>query len=357
MASLLLAEVGEGSVMAMFAFILLISALALFIISTRQWAVWLRGAVWAGGLLLLVVAWLLLGSSERDPELATALGDLAAKWYKPGESMLLRMLESNGATVSRMILSLFDIFLFFAVLVGIVALVAFRPGEELEKAIRPVMTGMIGAILGGVFALAMVGTGFGQREERQAYAGAATIETAHSGEMLLLNGDLLRLRGIDAPEPGQICRLGTRVQDCSEESQRALRRILDGAFVMCALERPKDTNDTTRREKVATCTAVKSGGEGFDVARRMVEEGYAVGVDGAFAAEAAEATARVRGLSAWCTVRPDAWALMPQAKKNAFRDKGEYARGTPMMGTCAPPPATPSGRPKQGSTPVVRAPD
>lgn len=342
--------------MAMLAFILLISALVLFIVSTRQWSIWLRGAVWAGGLLLLVVAWLLLGSSERDPELATALGDLAAKWNRPGESMLLRMLESNGATVSRMILSLFDIFLFFAVLVGVLALVAFRPGEALEKAIRPVMTGMIGAILGGVFALAMVGTGFGQREERQAYAGAASLETVHTAEMLLLNGDLLRLRGIDAPEPGQICRLGTRVQDCSEEAQRALRRILDGAYVMCALERPKDVGDTARRERIATCTAVKSGGEEFNVARRMVEEGYAVGVDGAYVSEAAEASARARGLSAWCAVRPDAWAQMSQAKKNAFREKGEYARGTPMMGTCTPPRVV-TQRPKQNPTPVVRAPD
>jgi endonuclease YncB( thermonuclease family) len=345
--------------MAMLAFILLISALALFIVSTRQWAIWMRGAVWAGGLLLLVVAWLLLGSSERDPELATALGDLVAKWNRPGESMLLRMLDSNGATVSRMILSLFDIFLVFAVLVGVLALIAFRPGEELEKAIRPVMTGMIGAILGGVFALAIVGTGFGTREEeRQAYAGPASLETAHSGEMLLLNGDLLRLRGIDAPEPGQICRLGARVQDCSEESQRALRRILDGAYIMCALERQNAANDSARRERIATCTAVKAGGEEFNVARRMVEEGYAVGVGGAFASEAAEATARARGLSAWCAVRPDAWAQMTQAKKNAFRDKGEYAPGTPMMGTCTPPRAQPKQRPKgAGTTPVVRAPD
>ncbi len=342
--------------MASLAFFLLIGALLMFIVSTRQWALWMRGGVWAGGLLLLIVAWLILGSSERDPELATALGDLASKWNRPGESMLLRMLESNGATVSRMILSLFDIFLFFAFVVGILALVAFRPGEELEKAIRPVMQGTIGAILGGVFALAMVGTGFGQREERQAYAGAAALDTVHSAEMLMLNGDLLRLRGIDAPEPGQICRLGARVQDCSEEAQRALRRMVEGAYIMCALERPRDARDSTRLERIATCNAVRTGGEEFNIARRMVEEGYAVGVDGAYVREGAEATARARGLSAWCTVRPDAWAKLTQAQKNAFRDKGAYPKGTPVMGTCAPPPRVVTPR-RQGSTPVVDAPD
>lgn len=343
--------------MASLAFFLLIGALLMFMVSTRQWALWMRGGVWAGGLLLLVVAWLLLGSSERDPELATALADLAAKWNRPGESMLLRMLDSNGATVSRMILSLFDIFLFFAVVVAVLALVAFRPGEEMEKAIRPIMIGSIGAILGGLFALAMVGTGFGQREERQAYAGAAALDTVHTAEQLLLNGDLLRLRGIDAPEPGQVCRLGARVQDCSEEAKRALRRLIEGAYIMCALERPRDGRDPDRLERVATCNAVRPGGDEFNIARRMVEEGYALGVDGAYAAEGAEATARARGLAAWCTVRPTAWAKFTQAQKNAFRDRGAYPAGTPVAGTCGPPPRVGVPKRPQGNTPVVNAPD
>jgi len=343
--------------MASLAFFLLIGALLMFMVSTRQWALWMRGGVWAGGLLLLLVAWMLLGSSERDPELATALADLAAKWNRPGESLLLRMLDSNGATVSRMILSLFDIFLFFAVIVGILALVAFRPGEEMEKAIRPVMIGTIGAILGGVFALGLVGTGFGTSKERQAYAGPVARDTVHTAELLLLNGDLLRLRGIDAPEPGQICRLGARVQDCSEEAKRALTRMIEGAYIMCALEQPRDARDPDRLERIATCNAVRPGGDEFNIARRMVEEGYALGVDGAFAVQAAEATARARGLSAWCTVRPDAWAKFTQAQKNAFRDRGAYPRGTPVIGTCGPPPRIGAPKRPQSSTPVVNAPD
>lgn len=342
--------------MATLAFFLLIGALLLFLASTRQWALWLRGAVWGGGLLLLVVAWLLLGSTERDPELATALGDLASKWNRPGDSMLLRMLDSNGATVARFILSLFDIFLFFAFLVGVIALVAFRPGEELEKAIRPVMTGMIGAIFGGVFALAIVGTGFGQKEEKQAYAGPASGQTVHTADTLLLNGDLLKLRGIQAPMPGQVCRLGTRVQDCSAESERALRRMLDGAYLMCALEQPRDAADPTRQDRIATCTAVRRGGDEFNVARRLVEDGYAVGVNGSYAAETAAASASARGLSAWCTVRPDAWARLTAAQKTAFKEKGTYTRDMPMVGVCAPPSnAGAKARPRP-PTPVVAAP-
>jgi endonuclease YncB( thermonuclease family) len=262
--------------------------------------------------------------------------------------MLVQMLESNGATVARIVLSLFDLFLFFAVIVAILAIIAFRPGETLEKAIRPVMTGIIGAILGGLLALAIVGTGFGEREVRRAYAGPVLTETVQSGDTLLLNGDLVRLRGIDAPEAGQICRLAARTQDCGAEAQRALRRIIEGAYVMCAVDAQ------TPGGRTVVCTAVKNGGEEFNIAKRMVEEGYAIGLQGAFAFEATEASARARGLTTWCGVQPEAWTRLTQAQKNAFRDRGTVPARTATMGTCP-------RQPTQGSTTrtpaAVSAPD
>jgi hypothetical protein len=217
------------------AFLLLIAALFLFFFSTRQWRIALRAAVWACGVLLLVVASIALGDQQRDPELGVALADFFAKIGNPGDSLLMRMLDSNGATVTRIILSLFDIFLLLAVLVSILALIAFRPGEQMERVIRPIMIGFIGAILGGLFALTIVGTGFGTREKRQAYAGPTGSETVFNAETLLLNGDLLRLRGIDAFEEGQPCRLGARVEDCGAEATRALRRIFHRPFRNCWL--------------------------------------------------------------------------------------------------------------------------
>lgn len=323
--------------MATLAFLLLIAALILFIVSTRQWALWLRGAVWGGGMLLLVVAWLLLGNTARDPELATAFGDFIAHIGNPGGSLIARMLDSNGAAVARIVLSLFDIFLFFGVLVAVLALVAFRPGEGMERAIRPIMAGMIGAIVGGLVALAIVGTGFGQREERRAYAGPVSAETVYSGDTLLLNGDLIRLRAIDAPEAGQICRLNNRTQDCGEEATRALRRILDGAYVMCALEGEADPRPAGASDRIVTCTAIRNGREEFSVARRMVEEGYAVAQGDLYQREAEEAAARARGLTTWCTLRPDAWARLTTAQKNAFRDRGVYPANAATFGTCPPP--------------------
>jgi endonuclease YncB( thermonuclease family) len=343
--------------MATLAFLLLIAALVLFIVSTRQWPLWMRGSVWGGGLLLLIFGWFLLGDSARDPELGAALGDFFAHIGNPADSMLSRMLESNGSSVANIVISLFDLFVFFAIIVAILALIAFSPGQMMEQIIRPIMSGMIGAIIGGLIALAIVGTGFGWRKEQQAYAGPVLSETVLDGDTLLLNGESLRLSGINAPQAAQICRLNRRTQDCGAEATLALRRIIEGTFVMCAVdtaatppngqgqnaqsgdERQGAGERRGRSQRMVTCTAVRNGQE-FNVARRMAEEGYAAAIGETYAAQAREALTRTRGLTAWCTMRPDIWARRSTAERNAFRDRGMYRREWAMFGTCPPPPRT-----------------
>lgn len=350
--------------MATLAFLLLIAALVLFIISTRQWSIWLRGSVWGGGFLLLIFGWFLLGDSARDPELGAALGDFFAHIGNPADSMLSRMLDSNGSSVANIVLSLFDLFVFFAIVVAILALIAFSPGQLMEQIIRPIMSGMIGAIIGGLIALAIVGTGFGWRKEQQAYAGPVLSETVLDGDTLLLNGESLRLSGVNAPQAGQICRLNRRTQDCGAEATLALRRIIEGSFVMCAVDtaatqpnapqnaqgqnaqaqnaegdRQTAAERRSRNQRMVTCTAVRNGQE-FNIARRMAEEGYAAAIGDTYATQAREALARTRGLTAWCTMRPDIWARRSTAEKNAFRDRGMYRREWAMFGTCPPPPRT-----------------
>jgi endonuclease YncB( thermonuclease family) len=197
-----------------------------------------------------------------------------------------------------------------------------------------------------LLALAIVGTGFGEREERRAYAGPVLAETVQDGDTLLLNGDLVNLRGIDAPELGQICRLTGRTQDCGAEAQGALRRMIEGAYVICAVDSQAPGG------RVVTCTAVRVNGEEFNIAERMVEEGYAIGVQGAFRAQAESAMARTRGLTAWCSVAPEAWTDLTQAQKTAFRERGVTSADTPMMGTC---PRRP--RSERNTPPAVSAPD
>jgi hypothetical protein len=107
---------------------------------------------------------------------------------------------------------------------------------------------------------------------------------------------------------------------------------------------------------------VRPGGEEFNVTRRLVEEGYALSVGGLYQIAADDARARARGLSAWCSVQPDAWARLTPVQKAAFRDKGAYPTGTPVVGICPPPPkdAAKSGKKPQSkpaTSKVIDAPN
>lgn len=324
--------------MAFMAFLLLIAALVMFIVSTNQWALPARGAVWGGGLLAIILGWTVLGNTKRDPELATALADFVGKIFNPGDSMLAKMYASNSGTVEDIILSLFDIFQVFAVIVGIIALIAFTPGDRLERILRPIMMGMIGAVFGGLFALAIVGTGFGEGKERQSYAGVARLDTVFDGNTVLLNNTLLKLRGIAVPEAGQPCRRNGTVFDCAAETKTALSRVVEGAFLSCVPEKADTTvatnNAAGRVSRVATCTGTRGDSEPFNIARRMVEDGWALDTAGAFSEQSYKAIALGKGLYAFCTVRPDAWARLSQKDRTAFRDTGAVPANTATIGVC-----------------------
>lgn len=327
--------------MAFMAFLLLITALVLFIVSTNQWALPMRGAAWAGGLLAIIMGWIVLGSSHRDVELATALSDFVGKIFHPGDSMLVKMYVSNSGTIEKIILSLFDIFQVLAVIVGIIALVAFTPGEELERILRPIMIGLIGAVFGGIFALAIVGTGFGEGKERQSFAGPARLDTVFDGGTLLLNNTLLKLRGVSVPEAGQVCRRGSAVYDCSAEAKTALAKIVEGAFLTCvpekAAERSIGPTPGGRTSRNVICNGVRGDSDEFNVARRMVEDGYALDTGGAYREQSYKAVALGKGLYAFCMVRPEAWARLSAKDRTAFRDTGAVPANTQTIGVCPPP--------------------
>lgn len=340
--------------MAFLAFLLLLTALVLFIASTNQWAIAVRGALWGAGVLAILVGWMVLGQTQRDPELSAALGDFVGKLFNPGDSMLVKMFESNSGTVERIILSLFDIFQVIAVIVAVIALIAFRPGDRLEQILRPVMMGLIGAVFGGLFALAIVGTGFGEGKERTSYAGPARLDTVYNGGTVLLNNTLLKLRGISVPEAGQPCRRGATVFDCGVEAQNALKRVVEGAFLSCLPDGANTPGSGPRESRVATCTGTR-GAQVFNVSGRMVEEGYALDTAGVFRDEANRAIALGRGLNAFCMVRPDAWVRMSAKDKTAFRDTGAVPKDTPTLGAC-PPPKPVKGAPKKAADRPVAMP-
>lgn len=86
------------------------------------------------------------------------------------------------------------------------------------------------------------------------------------GDTLEINGERIRLRGVDAFERDQTCGAGASTWDCGLAGTDALTRRLDGRTVSCE---PLDMDRYGRT--VARC---RTGGE--DIGAWMVERGLAV---------------------------------------------------------------------------------
>lgn len=87
-----------------------------------------------------------------------------------------------------------------------------------------------------------------------------------AGDLIELQGQRLRLAGIDAPEPGQRCALEARLYDCGEVARTALLDLTAGTEVRC---RPlgQDPGGST----LARCTAA-----GYDLSEGMAYTGWAM---------------------------------------------------------------------------------
>ena len=87
-----------------------------------------------------------------------------------------------------------------------------------------------------------------------------------AGDLLEVAGTRLRLAGIDAPEPGQSCRLNQRSYDCGRISATALMDLTAGVEVRCApLEAGGDA------PAAAVCYA-----DDYDLSEGMVYTGWAL---------------------------------------------------------------------------------
>lgn len=116
------------------------------------------------------------------------------------------------------------------------------------------------------------------------------------GDSLVLDGERIRLQGIDAPELTQTCTRAGADYPCGREAREALVRLVAGGAVSC------ESRQRDRYERVlATCVA-----GGVEVNRAMVEAGWAVAYGDYRAAEAAARQAG-RGLWAGSFERPQDW--------------------------------------------------
>jgi endonuclease YncB( thermonuclease family) len=87
-----------------------------------------------------------------------------------------------------------------------------------------------------------------------------------AGDLIELQGQRLRLDGIDAPEPGQRCLLNDRLYDCGEVARTALLDLTAGVEVVCRPLGP-GPGDT----RFARCFAAD-----YDLSEGMVYTGWAL---------------------------------------------------------------------------------
>ncbi|WP_309084365.1 thermonuclease family protein [Chelativorans sp.] len=124
-------------------------------------------------------------------------------------------------------------------------------------------------------------------------AGTAAV---NDGDSLTLRGERIRLRGIDAPEHDQDCRVDDRAYDCGARARRALVELAGAGSVTCR---------GWERDRYGRLLAHCEAG-GRDLAEAMVRAGWAVSY-GDYAAAEAEAREAGRGLWAGDFDRPRNW--------------------------------------------------
>jgi endonuclease YncB( thermonuclease family) len=121
----------------------------------------------------------------------------------------------------------------------------------------------------------------------------AGIAKVLDGDSLELNGERIRLEGIDAPEFDQMCKTGGKAVACGQEARRRLRELAGSSRLNCK---------GWQRDKYERLLAVCEAG-GKQINREMVRSGWAIAY-GAYATEEAEARRTRLGLWAGDFERP-----------------------------------------------------
>lgn len=129
--------------------------------------------------------------------------------------------------------------------------------------------------------------------------------TAHGidGDSLVVNGREMRLKGLDAPESRQTCRVGGKDMPCGREASFALRRWLQRGPVTCI------GHETDRYGRLLVACRVA----GQDVGADLVRNGHAVDA-GAYPREEAFARGDGRGVWAGEFERPEEWRRRHRAE-------------------------------------------
>lgn len=99
-----------------------------------------------------------------------------------------------------------------------------------------------------------------------AHADATGPAQVVSGDMLEIEGQRIRIHGIDAPEIGQVCDLGGKPWRCGLAAAEMLRKLIASQPVACICRRRGHDGRQTAKCKV----------DWLDLGAEMVTRGFAV---------------------------------------------------------------------------------
>ena len=97
-------------------------------------------------------------------------------------------------------------------------------------------------------------------------AGVTGAPKIISGDTIIVDGERIRLFGIDAPEPEQTCAIDGKPYPCGEEATKALMQMVGSADISC-----RDRGRAEDGHIIGVCSVGAT-----DLAARMVSEGWAL---------------------------------------------------------------------------------
>lgn len=133
------------------------------------------------------------------------------------------------------------------------------------------------------------------------------------GDSLIINQQMVRLLGIDAPELNQVCTIDGKSWNCGYQAMHELRKLVLLGDVKCT-----STSQDVYQRQLAVCKTKNA-----EINERLVLEGWAVNYGGY---SKQEASARKQGLGLWRGdfLRPSDWRRKhptDDAKSIALVDK------------------------------------
>ncbi|WP_245444961.1 thermonuclease family protein [Pseudaminobacter soli (ex Li et al. 2025)] len=135
----------------------------------------------------------------------------------------------------------------------------------------------------------------------------------NDGDTVTLNGERIRLIGMDAPEYMQACNKGGIDYPCGRQAREALVRLIAGRSVTC---------EGSKRDRYGRLLAVCNAG-GVDLNRAMVEQGWAVAY-GDYGDAERMARDRRAGIWAGTFEQPSDWRASHHRNAEPRHDAGNW---------------------------------